>query len=67
MHQNFVCCLWAPITAAIFLGMLSERALSKSKVMPLQMSAAMIFIPIAGRTHPAEINPTPKRHKIAKF
>ena len=28
MHQNFVCCLWAPITAAILLGILSERDLS---------------------------------------
>ena len=67
MHQNFVFCLWASITAAILLGMISERALSKSKVMPLQTSAAMIFIPIAGRTHPAEIDPTPKRRQIAKF
>ena len=31
--------------------------------MPLQMSAAMIFIPIARRTHPAEIVPTPKQRK----
>ena len=31
------------------------------------MTAAMISIPIAGRTHPAEIDPTPKRRKIAKF
>ena len=67
MHQNFVCRLWASITAAILLGMLLERALSQSEVMPLQMSAAMIFIPITSRTHPTKIDPTPKRREMAKF
>ena len=31
------------------------------------MPAAMILVFIADRTHPAEIDPTPKRRKIAKF
>ena len=46
---------------------LSLYSLRLSNVVPLQMSDAMVFISIDGRTRPAEIVPTPQPLEIAKF
>ena len=54
MHQNFVFHVWASIIAFILLRTLLERASRLSKMVPHQMSNAMVFISNDGRTQTAE-------------